>query len=717
MKMFIAGVAEIHANMANTAWLNSSRDRRYLIGTLVLILLAGMINFEVRDRQWENWKLQPERHFIGTSPMLASNDAGYFLSNARDYLAGAPLGAFEQTRLYPDQNEYHRLATDPGFEPVEDRWVTAKDIPLLSFILAHFASMFTNGDLLLAGNLMIPISAALTAVAIGCMFWIAGYPAEGAIASVGAGMSIGFLTRTSIGRVDTDQLFLFFIALCLSFAMLAAREKKSYRMLGYALLTALSVKIAYWWHANGLYMVVVPAVMAGGVYLYHFSVKRASLALAAFVIAVNPSLFFATMLNFVPQVLSRLTGGIFTAQSISQDSTLVFPHTYTTVDEVERLGILEIFAGIAPHPLLGVVGALGFAVWMVLYPRKGIVFLPFFVLGLLSFVAGKRFIIFAAPFVWFGLAWMLLCSTRWSAFALSRDPPERSFFRDGAALATAALALYGVAAVSFDDYTPRPNFSPAMTRSFQALGQIVGDRGGIIVTWWDYGYYAHYMTGMDTFHDPGKQASPRTHLLARGLTSSDQDDLIQIAKFVTSQGTAGVEKNAGSLETLNSAIEDAGMPGKPLYLVLTYDFGVWMQNIAKLGLFDVEKGLTPSKALIDEYYTAQLKCRPISNTRLQCDSGVVDIEQGTLDNEPVFGEVVVIRDGFPVGSADKNTNSPLKLIIQQITSNNRSYFSIMHSLNWNNNFNQLFHQGLYDRSRFELVLDDYPVARVFRIIR
>ena len=36
---------------------------------------------------------------------------------------------------------------------------------------------------------------------------------------------------------------------------------------------------------------------------------------------------------------------------------------------------------------------------------------------------------------------------------------------------------------------------------------------------------------------------------------------------------------------------------------------------------------------------------------------------------------------------------------------------------WNSSFNQLFHLGAYNQDHLELVIDNYPTARVYRVLQ
>lgn len=704
----------VHAAINAPAWLRSSRDWRFQLGALVLILLAAMINYDVRDTQWQDWKANAGSYFVDDTPMVTTTDAAFFLANARDYQQGAQLGRFDSTRLYPDKTDAYRQRHDEDYTPLEARPVKATDMPLLAPMIAHSADLFTDGNLALAGNLMIPYALFVTVFAVGCMFWVAGFPAEGAVAGVGIGLSAGFIARTSIGRIDTDQLFVFFLAASLALVLLAARERNLSRMIGFVLLLSMMVSLAFWWHSNTLFTVVIPVVLVASLYLHQHDWKRTVLAFGVFSMAANPVFMFGQFYAFGMQLFERITGVSFAPASPYAESALIFPNTFTTITELARLDILGTLGTMTPIPVLGLIGALGFLAWVFLNPRKGVVFLPFFILGLLAVVSGRRFAFFASPFVWFGLAWIFLCLARWLALFSARKAPASSFTADGTTLAMAAVAVLGTAAISPAAMTPPPTFSTTLTKSFNALKPIAGDQGGVLATWWDYGYYAHFHSELDTFHDGGVQGTPRTHLFARGLTSDSIDELIQITKFVSTEGSAGIAANTSSLNGLNRAIAAAAMPDKPVYLMVTNQMAGWMGSIATLGRFNVETGRPVSGEQLQQYQILELICQRVADAKFQCRRGLLDLEHGTLDGKPVIGEVVLVRDGFVEKTDRKPNRSPWKLVILAFP-NGTASFQLMHRANWENSFNKLFHQADFNPERLEMVLDHYPVARVYRI--
>ena len=680
--------------VANLSWLHSPKIYWYQAGAALLIILAASLNYHLRDSQWHAWLSAPHLYFADeATPMVTTTDAAYFLSHARDY-AQNQLGEFQQNRLYPSFAE-------------SEQALNITDIPLLSVMLAHGASLFTEGNLILFGNLMIPFSIFLTVLIVGVLFWVAGYPAEGAIAALGLGTSIGFLVRTSIGRIDTDQLLIFFLAGCMIFVLLAARQKNHLRMIGFTLLTALAASLGYWWHQNVLFSVVIPLVLGGAIFLYHYDIRRAVLAIGIFAIAINPFFFLEQFLSFGSAVMRRFA--VF--DSNLAENSLIFPQAYGTITELTRLDIFASLATMTPHPAIGVIGALGFCIWALLNPQRGIVFFPFFVMGLLSVLVGRRFAFFASPFVWFGAAWLFMSAVRLLASAIKNNT-----VRDITPLLVASITTIASMFLLYKDFTPYPSFSASLTRSFVAMQNLENDKG-ILATWWDYGYYAHFHTNMATLHDGGAQNNPRTHLIAKGLASDNTNELIQITKFVATHSDDTIAQYTGSLNALNSAIASAPMPKKPLYLLVTNQMGGWMVSIAKLGLFDVESGADPSPKFLRQYSAKPLNCyERISATEIKCQPGLLNLKKGTIGGEAIIGEVILIRGGFAEKTEKTPNPSPWKLVI--FTGDNaRARFELIHRNNWNSAYHALMNRGEYDPNRLELVLDDYPQARLYQILR
>ena len=111
-----------------------------------------------------------------------------------------------------------------------------------------------------------------------------------------------------------------------------------------------------------------------------------------------------------------------------------------------------------------------------------------------------------------------------------------------------------------------------------------------------------------------------------------------------------------------------------------------------------------------------LNCKNAGQNKLDCNHGLVDITHGTLNGNPVIGEIVLAENGYIKGVQAKNEQAPMQLVISKI-SNGSSRIQLIHRILWKSSLFQLLEQGRYDTNRLELVLDYYPVSRVYRIIR
>ena len=700
------------------AAIQSSMDWRYLIGAGVLILLSGMINYDTRQTQWEQWQANPNIFFANGQPLVSTTDAGYFLSLADDYRNNVITDTFDSKRQYPERQLAfkNKIVETPIEAATKSR--SALDYPLLSVSIAKTADLFFEGDLLTAANAMIAVTAFMTAVAIGIMFWVAGFPAEGAIAGTGFGLCTTYLIRTSVGRIDTDQLIIFFVALTITFILLAIRERDFRKMLGFVLLAALASITFSWWYPQSLFVLLFPIITGIGIFISQLDWRRAGAGFGLFVLATNPLHFINSVFSFLETFFSKFFPSS-SAVVTNTSSTLRFPDTYSTITELGRIDILSTLHFMTADVTIGIVGCIGFIIFLIMKPSKGLVFLPFFAIGLLSVFAGRRFAFYGAPFVWFGAAWLFMSASRIAADLLNKKgmaKNPKSFAKDGTVLTFSGIAVIFTAMISNLNYTPSPSFSSPVVTTMGQLKSVNEKEKGVLATWWDYGYLAHFKSGMATLHDGGIQETPRTHLIARGFISNNPGEMIQIIKFVGTEGNHGIEENSKSLKDLNIAISKAGMPDRTPYIMVTDQMGGWFMTMAKLGLFNTETGQYPSQQVLNGYTFYNFACSPIEGNKFKCQQGLIDLNHGTIDGKPIIKKTVETIDGKISNFKDYDNNGLYVLLIA------RNPFGglrvkLVPRPTWQSAFTQLYELGVYDENRLELVIDNYPAARVYKILR
>lgn len=158
---------------------------------------------------------------------------------------------------------------------------------------------------------------------------------------------------------------------------------------------------------------------------------------------------------------------------------------------------------------------LGTAVYAVRRRRDAV----FLVSGWVFAVAGvfsQRFIPLFVPVGAFFAAYGLAACAQWiGGLARNRAAPVRAIV-----LAACLPLLFWGAAVRCAAYEPESYF----TRHDHALAETVREsfpEGTVIWTWWDFGYFFRYLTGMDTYFDGGSQTERTCFVAAYPLMQED----------------------------------------------------------------------------------------------------------------------------------------------------------------------------------------------------
>ena len=111
-----------------------------------------------------------------------------------------------------------------------------------------------------------------------------------------------------------------------------------------------------------------------------------------------------------------------------------------------------------------------------------------------------------------------------------------------------------------------------------------------------------------------------------------------------------------------------------------------------------------------------MSCKNVGPNKLQCNHGLLDLNHGTLDGKSILNGMVEIRAGKQTAAKKLNQNGQFVLMIINGDNKKTQLFLVPNPL-WNSNFNQLFHLGAYDQDHLELVIDNYPTARVYKVLQ
>ena len=184
----------------------------------------------------------------------------------------------------------------------------------------------------------------------------------------------GYYMRSSIGRIDTDMLNLFFPVLAGLFILLAVKTKTERSVLLYAVGAGLSLFLFQWWYAKAGFTLAYFAVLVFSLFVNIIRLRIILLSAFLFILCAQPVAFMSGSNN----IQSFLKGYLpfEEAKEVIIDNGTApasFPNTMATISEVDHVPMDEVLQRVLSNTTLdwlGVLGFFGLAVfkWRVLLP-------------------------------------------------------------------------------------------------------------------------------------------------------------------------------------------------------------------------------------------------------------------------------------------------------------------------------------------------------------
>ncbi|MDC0229376.1 hypothetical protein OAK48_00225 [Deltaproteobacteria bacterium] len=385
---------------------------------IVVLLACFMVSAGVRFQQFETWKKSPDAYFVGDRPMMTTLDAPYWLRLAREYNEGI-YRQKDNLHGYPEETEAFREMSVPqkfrdpplnsslSSHVSEAKSISYRDVPLLSFLIAYLAP-FLNYNYYLTGTLLIPVFASLFILPLGLYFFRIGISVSGLMGGLIGTFAGGYYMRSSIGRIDTDMLNLFFPILAAFLILLASLAKTERAVLLGSLCSGLSLFLFQWWYGKEGFALAFFAVLIFSLFVKQFRFRTILLSALLYVLSVHPVNF----MNGTNSVKGQFENYFFIEESVevvvdNGKTPASFPNTFTTISEADHAPMNEVFRRIISNTTIDWVGIIAFFALAVFRWRVLIPLAPLLALGLLSFQSSNRFIMYLAPFIGLGLGWLL----------------------------------------------------------------------------------------------------------------------------------------------------------------------------------------------------------------------------------------------------------------------------------------------------------------------
>ncbi|WP_243543940.1 STT3 domain-containing protein [Pseudodesulfovibrio tunisiensis] len=462
----------------------------------------------------------PEAHWQG-QPLLTTPDGYLFLRHAQAYVSGI-------------------FSPDDFLRP----YAASAQLPLISSLAGHL-SQWSNIPLESTAFYLPPILAALMVFVCLGMGIILGSWRLGLLTFCFAAASPMWFYRTYPGNFDTDGLnqVLFWSGLVWGYLML--RGSKAQRGACLALWIVTNVLLIAWWPQAGLPFALLNACFVfTGLALEKGWLRHRAFWLAA---AIGTGLG-ATALSF-PHVLPNPidTGLIHFIQHIK----LILgssQHTFLAAGKsVSELGTLSFFDAIkeTSGSMLLFVAAIGGGIHAWRHSRASRYYLlPGLFFFLVSFAGGSRFLMFCAPAVGLGGAWLLI-RTLPQAYVEKEDAKILTTILGGLLLIQIAIPL-----VQYEINNTNDAWTAGLAEAYKRRSPEEAQTWN----WWGPGYFLQHFANRKTFIDGGSQTNERAFIAAVPYAASSPELARNWIKFFTRHPN-GISNVTHLLKDRNRAVE------------------------------------------------------------------------------------------------------------------------------------------------------------------
>jgi len=630
-------------------------------------------------------------YFSSDGPILTGNDPYLYTRYAKEILE-RKWNCYDKLRNFPSGVHLSKGENPP---PIS--------------LLASFISRLTGFPLPFVVYLLPPFFASFLAIIIFLIGNSLETPNSGVVAGILACLSPVYVIRTGLGRFDTDFLNVTLLLL-VSYLLFLSAKKKS---LLYPILGGLTFWFFnLWWHGNGdmffpLYLLTFFILLRLSRNQWGETLKKlAFFTIFYFINIFTLSLFVLITLfekiriiqdkRTLSLIYGSITIGIFLLFfplplffSIVFSKLRLFmnhivnfsspPSHIISIGEDQKLPLLELMKLTTG---LKIVGVLSMPALLFLFIKRYdffTIFLPPILLSVLS-INSVRFAIFLAPFLFFSL-----CYTIEKIKSLL---PLILFL---------VIPFLGLK----ENTKVVPSLSTAEAEFFIDIKDLVEEKP--IWTWWNIGYPLQYYAGGATFADGGTSDPRRIFLIAHSLAASDDSLLWKIPSAV-------IQRNGLRAYIYSARGKENRLKVQPQKFFLLFSlkllrvyhwihyFGTWRTN-------------KPGEKIKELIFR---KCERRQNS-FDCGSVLIDLARrkviSKFSGKKVKIKKLIIRDGNGV---KEETFYPDNDLYLEIVKTKIGWIgTVLKEKVFNSNFNKYFILRIYDKERWMLLKDNFPVSVLY----
>ncbi len=658
----------------------------------LLIIIPILLGLYIRFDDLAVWLKHKALYFYHGRAIFTGNDAFFFARYAEEFFKGIyKAGQTDFLRNVPDFEKY----LDP--------------VPLISVISGFFSKL--QGTYIENVSLwLVPILAVLFSIPIVLFFKRIGFPLAGYTGATLTTISAAYLPRTTIARLDTDALNLFFPFLIpLLFALYIKAEGK--KKFIYIALAGIAGNLYMWWYPKPSLLLSLFAMFLV-VLLIERKLKLTKddlISLGIFVLLSNP-------MNFIKGISDAISRGyayIFIAGKKSVEGG--FPNIQQWVSELKHYSFSQLSQIVVGNEILFIIGLLGLAFIFIKRWRYMLLLVPFIVIGLIPLFGAMRFTMYLVPFIGVGIG--AIFDYGIYLFLKNKENKEKLNF----GLTTVAAFVLLVTIVYLNKYAfayvARTKFPPPLAGEFLNLQKIT-EENSWIWSWWSEGYMIEYYGRRGVFVDPGSQFTPKTYFIGLTYAENEPKKARNVILSIASIGLKGIEK-----EMKNGVspfqIKEKALEGKYIDKTKLKHPIYWMFTSRSLPAFDGTNRIGTWNFKLQDGLSRQYQyiglCGAINPTLVRCSSWLIDLKKGKVKAR---GKVFPIKKIFikgKDGSLQKGKFSDKGINVVFVGSKHGLFGFIMNDQPLHSMFVQMFLLRNYDSKYFELIHENFPYSVVYKV--
>ncbi|WP_457568106.1 STT3 domain-containing protein [Desulfurobacterium sp.] len=683
---------------------------------IMFIVLPIAVGLYIRFDDLSVWRAQKARFYFNDRPLFTSYDAFYFARWSEDYLEGKyRAGETDPLRFVPDNYIVSKLSDSEIKKLKAYKAVYPDPIPLESFMGAVFSRIF-HTHIENVALYLTPVLAVLFVIPLVVYMDEIGAPIAGFSGAVFGVTSLMYLARTTIARFDTDSLNLFFPFLIAYFFHKTLHSKSRKRYV-YAVLAGLSCYLFNWWYAHPDLVLIMFIVFIVGMVILRKKFNFENLKiLMLFAVTSNPFVLYKGISIFVDRINTYILNFGKTATQTG------FPNVMQSISEAQRASFKMIVLTSTGNTLIFLLGFTFIFVLFFFKWRDMLFLIPPFMLGLMAFKSGNRFVMYLAPFVGMGFGYVFDLLLEW--FAGKRQVSDdvwgilgQSWYKEVFSVFV-AVTIFVLSLVSQSQavkFVAVPKITPSLEAAFLKLKEITPDDAWIW-TWWDYGTAIQYLSRRAVYHDGQSQLSPKTYFVATTFSASSPEVAFNVINGISHVGVTYIEKwldEGLSPETIRDKFFKGEFNGKlehPVYWIFTEDeigkfawinyFGTWN--------FDLKKGVKDSINPVGV-------CKIVDKEHVFCGGISIDIKSGVLNarGTTILNKLAINIDGK---YREFSYNPSGRFYVELVKVRGKLLGFIMDEQPFYSMFNQMYILRHFDKHYFSLVYDGFPAIVVYKVI-